>query len=78
MSVAAAWFVFLQRCKRNNIKMSQTIAAKRMGIKRSTFSHAINYGPSDTVLLRFCLLSGVRARDIDPALNHIEPVLLAS
>lgn len=54
--------------------MNQTIAAKRMGIKRATFSGALNYGPSDAVVLRFCQFTGVKPSEIDESLNAIIPI----
>lgn len=68
---AKAWFRYLRECKSKGIKMSQTVAARRMGMKRSTFSTAINRGPSDAVLFRFSLLTGIAPETIDPSLEGI-------
>lgn len=68
------WTAFLRKCKANNIKMNQTICAERLGIKRSTFSDAINNGPTDAILLRFFLFTGVHPSKIEPSLSQIEPV----
>jgi hypothetical protein len=67
------WTAFVRQCRKYGQPMNQTIAAERMGIQRSTFSDAINRGPSDSVLLRFCLFSGVRPTDIEPSLAQIVP-----
>lgn len=68
------WTAFLRECRANNIKMNQTIGAERLGIKRSTFSDAINNGPTDAILLRFYLFTGVHPSKIEPSLSQIEQV----
>lgn len=68
------WTAFLRECRANNIKMNQTIGAERLGIKRSTFSDAINNGPTDAILLRFYLFTGVHPSKIEPSLSQIEQI----
>ncbi len=68
------WTAFLRQCKANNIKMNQTIGAEKLGIKRSTFSDAINNGPTDAILLRFFLFTGIHPSKIEPSLSQIEPM----
>lgn len=68
------WTTFLRQCKANNIKMNQTIGAERLGIKRSTFSDAINNGPTDAILLRFFLFTGIHPSKIEPSLSQIQPM----
>ncbi|GEM_PF-7058858 len=72
------WTAFLRQCKANNIKMNQTIGAERLGIKRSTFSDAINNGPTDAILLRFYLFTGIHPSSIEPSLSQIEPMYAQS
>ena len=69
------WFGFLRECRRKNLKMNQTIAAEAMQLKRSTFSCALNNGPSDTVILRFSILAGIQPQHIDPTLSKIKQPL---
>lgn len=73
VAFAQEWFRFLRMCRDNKIKMNQSIAAACLGIKRSTFSHSINHGPSDAVLLRFCRFTGIKPEQIDTDLNVILP-----
>lgn len=68
------WTAFLRECRAKNIKMNQTIGAERLGIKRSTFSDAIHNGPTDAILLRFYLFTGVHPSKIEPSLSQIEPM----
>ena len=72
------WTAFLRQCRANNIKMNQTIGAERLGIKRSTFSDAIHNGPTDAILLRFFLFTGVHPSKIEPSLSQIEPMHIHS
>ena len=68
------WTAFLRNCKANNVKMNQTIGAEKLGIKRSTFSDAINNGPTDAILLRFYLFTGIHPSRIEPSLSQIKPL----
>ncbi|MFT5724493.1 MAG: hypothetical protein ACI9JN_001612 [Bacteroidia bacterium] len=73
---AKAWFRFLRECRASGVKMNQSIAAKQMKIKRSTYSYSVNYGPSDTVLLRFSRFTGIPPELIDESLADIKPIML--
>ena len=68
------WTAFLRDCKAKKIKMNQTIGAEMLGIKRSTFSDAINNGPTDAILLRFYLFTGIHPSKIEPSLSQIKPL----
>ena len=74
---AKVWFSFLRLCRSQNVKMNQSIAAQGMKIKRSTFSHAVNYGPSDMIILRFSRFTGIPSEQIDKSLENVKPLMLS-